>query len=68
MTTSQPTLTDRAQRCVKRALSGEATMLVVQSDELPEAKRLCEGADVVCCTGEEARTFLEWLRKPKRRK
>jgi hypothetical protein len=64
---SQPTLADRARRAAERATTGAAVLLVVQADELPEAKKLIGDAPCIVCTGEDAVKFLEWMRKPRRR-
>lgn len=64
----QPSLADRARRAAKRAAAGSPVVLVVTESELDEAKRLCGEAPVVCCTGEDARRFIEYLRRPAKRR
>jgi hypothetical protein len=64
----QPTLSDRVDRCVRSANAGQATMLIVGVDQLDEARRLVGQAPVVVCDSADAVRFLEFLRKPRRRR
>jgi hypothetical protein len=55
----------RTARATARARAGDATVLIIHSEEeRAEATRLADGAPLIICSGPECRRFLEFLRNP----
>jgi hypothetical protein len=65
---TQPSLTDRAERCRRRAESGDAVILICAASEVAEAQRVVGSADVIVATSAEATAFLAYMRKPAKRR